>query len=923
MSRIEKEVLYSAFLKADMASNPGLSLVRHATDGPDTIQGDGTDETLSGQGGDDFIDGAGGNDDIFGDDGNDTLLGGSGNDYIEDGSGDDSVNGGPGDDYINNIGGSDTFLGGSGNDTLEIDVSQIPDTGLVAEFNLLTNFGGRQNSTVGQDFIDQIENIRFRGDWDVLLVGNGEDNRLTSGAGNDTLIGNGGRDRLYSGNGNDLLDASGGSVESQGVGDLARPGLGNDTIIGHEALFNAGEGIGVIYYDLSGVGGLTFNIGPNGTGTVTSGTPGLVNDTFTFANYFEGSNDGDVFNGSNEDRYEGYAPLGGADTVHGNGGYDQINYQYERTELGDLGSGIVADIQAGTVIDTQGYTDVISGIEEIRGSVLDDFMTAAGSQDDISFRGEDGNDTLIGGRGDDRLQGQNGDDSIFGGAGRDRLFGGDGNDTLNASGGSTESQGFGDDIRPGLGSNTIQGHAGLFTDGDSADLSYGDLSGTGGLTITNGVNGTGTVVSASPGQVNDTFTYIGYFEGSQDNDVYNGADSDFFESFAPLGGADTINGNGGYDQITYKYESSYFDGIGSGIVVSGGTSGTVTDTQGNTDIYTGIEQIRGSERGDTMSAAGTNESIQFRGGGGNDQLTGGAGDDTLRGGDGNDTLTGGFGDDEIVGGDGDDRLGGGDGNDSMNGGDGNDSLAGSDGNDLVNGGDGNDNIGGGTGNDVISGGNGNDTIGAGQGDDTADGGAGHDIVNGGAGDDSLFGSSGNDTMGASLGNDTVLGGDGNDEIGGGAGRDLIEGGSGDDSIGGGEGNDTVNGGLGDNFLAGGGRNDVISGGDGNDTINGGDGDDTMTGGDGADVFVFNFFKDGDEDVITDYEDGADSFLIRIVDTETGEANIDNGGNGLQGYVNAMNITDTVDGAMMTIDGHTILVENVAASDLTLDDFAFL
>ncbi|WP_412509631.1 calcium-binding protein, partial [Roseovarius sp. SYSU LYC5161] len=124
-------------------------------------------------------------------------------------------------------------------------------------------------------------------------------------------------------------------------------------------------------------------------------------------------------------------------------------------------------------------------------------------------------------------------------------------------------------------------------------------------------------------------------------------------------------------------------------------------------------------------------------------------------------------------------------------------------------------------------------------------------------------------------------------------------------------------------LAGGGRDDVIDGGAGNDSINGGDGDDTMTGGDGEDLFVFNFFKDGDADIITDFEDGTDGFLIRTVDQDTGDPILDNGGNGLQGFLDALNITDTGDGAQMTVDGHIVTIENVAAADLTLDDFQFI
>ncbi|WP_412507543.1 hypothetical protein [Roseovarius sp. SYSU LYC5161] len=41
------------------------------------------------------------------------------------------------------------------------------------------------------------------------------------------------------------------------------------------------------------------------------------------------------------------------------------------------------------------------------------------------------------------------------------------------------------------------------------------------------------------------------------------------------------------------------------------------------------------------------------------------------------------------------------------------------------------------------------------------------------------------------------------------------------------------------------------------------------------------------------------------------------------FLAALNITDTGDGAQMNVDGHLILVENVAAANLTLDDFQFI
>jgi Ca2+-binding RTX toxin-like protein len=297
--------------------------------------------------------------------------------------------------------------------------------------------------------------------------------------------------------------------------------------------------------------------------------------------------------------------------------------------------------------------------------------------------------------------------------------------------------------------------------------------------------------------------------------------------------------------------------------------------------------------------------VELIGGGIADRLTGTDANDTLIGGVGNDTIAGGLG------------------NDSLDGGEGNDRISASDGNDFVLGGPGNDNIGGGLGNDTIDGGDGDDTIGGGFGADSISGGAGNDVVAGGAGDDTLSGGDGNDSMSGSFGNDRIDAGNGADDIGGGAGRDTIDAGAGNDRVGGGEGDDSIFGGAGNDFLAGGGRNDVIDGGIGNDTINGGSGSDQITGGAGADQFVFNAFVDGDADVITDFEDGLDRFLIRRINPDTGEVNITNGNNGLAGFVAAMNITDTAAGAQMSVGGNTILVEGIAAALLTVDDFIFI
>jgi Ca2+-binding RTX toxin-like protein len=680
------------------------------------------------------------------------------------------------------------------------------------------------------------------------------------------------------------------------------------------------------------------------------------------------------------ERSDGFIPEQGDDTFNGAGGEDRV--RYDRNGVDNLS----VDLSAGTATGTwdgNAFTDTLINVEEVRGT-------------------RDGDDVLIGDDNENRLRGYGGDDSIVGGLGRDRLYGGDGNDTLDASLGDETTEGWGDYVRPGLGTDTIIGNEALYDDGDGIDISYSDVSGVGGLTFDVAGDGSGTVVSGNAGQVNDTFTFTHYFTGSMDADVFNGDTSSNSRGWIGLGGADTIIAGAGWDNLLYQDDR--WEGGTAAILVNftGEGAGTVVDGFGDTDVFSGIEQVEGTIYDDVMNGGSGEETLRgeegddtLNGGGGNDDLRGGDGGDNINGGGGNDRLRSGGDDDDVDGGDGtdtavfdvassnvsnvvqknggvefltdegsdffvnveffeftdgtltfsevldlsgqggivgdtiigtssddtltgtanDDVISGGAGSDSLSGGNGDDELAASDGNDVVDGGAGNDLIGGGLGDDTLLGGDGNDIIGSGQGNDDASGDDGNDVVNGGAGHDIISGGNGNDTIGAGFNNDTVEGNAGDDSLGGGTGRDVIDGGSGADAIGAGEGDDTVNGGDGDDFVAGGGRHDVVNGGAGDDRINGGDGDDTMTGGSGADVFIYNFFKEGDADVITDFEDGIDTFRMTGVQGAAGT--------GLSGKVAALNIVDTAGGAQMTYEGHTILLEGGSASDLGVSDFVFV
>lgn len=493
-------------------------------------------------------------------------------------------------------------------------------------------------------------------------------------------------------------------------------------------------------------------------------------------------------------------------------------------------------------------------------------------------------------------------------------------------------------------------------------------------------NNFGVVADVGAGQIyedgfgfSDTINILGgtgrlSLRGTNFGDSITGHDGS--DDFIGEMGNDTFDGGAGEDRVRY-------DRSGVTAVQVDLEAGTATGTWGGeafTDTLLNIEGVRGSRtEGDMIS--GSSADNQLYGMGGNDTLSGRAGNDYIDGGDGTDTTTLNVNSDTIivtendwgiqiesaegfdtftnvenfefldttlslaqvmdmivvvpgetiVGGDTDDVLdgtssgdtvAGGAGNDTINAGGGDDIISASEGDDVVDAGSGNDNVGGGVGNDTINGGSGDDTIGGGRDDDEVDGGDGNDGVYGGPGNDVLFGGSGDDTMGASYGNDLVQGLEGNDSLGGGTGRDTLDGGDDNDSIGGGEGDDSVNGGLGDDFLAGGGRNDVIDGGAGDDRINGGSGDDTITGGAGMDTFIFNDFVDGEMDVILGFENGQDMLRMRGIE-----------GQGLQGRVDALDITNTTfggqSGVMMEYNGHMIFVEGVSANDMGVEDFIFI
>jgi len=499
----------------------------------------------------------------------------------------------------------------------------------------------------------------------------------------------------------------------------------------------------------------------------------------------------------------------------------------------------------------------------------------------------------------------NGNDAIIGSNLADHLFGHAGNDLLQGNGGDDFLQG-------GLGVDNLQGGAGF----DTADYSdsHGQPAAVKGIQINLGA---GTVNDWQGN--NDTVNSIERVIGTQFNDTMIGTVAN--ETFIGLEGNDGFAGNAGIDTVDYSLDQKF--GATVGVTVNL-TTNTGTDSFGATDLYSGIENVTGTNFDDTIT--GSNVINVLRGldgkdtidgvSGGFDVMAGGKGDDTYiysnnaqtvdelqDSGDGVDlvktsvsinmldatrfkgdienvTLTGAAAisviandlNNVITGNDANNFESGQGGNDTMLGAGGNDNMAGDAGNDSMDGGTGNDNMAGGTGSDTMQGGDGDDTMGGGDGNDTLDGGAGQNTLNGGLGNDTYV-------LGAKAdGDDSITDTGGNDTVTSSIDRSLafftgtvenltltggahVGTGNGEANIITGNDLDNVLSGLGgDDTLIGGLGNDTLLGGDGNDNLQGGAGDDTLNGGPGNDTMSGG--------------DGNDTFNFDGGDTIDGGAGID-------------------------------------------------
>jgi len=319
--------------------------------GNDTlIVADGNDIAYGGSG-DDSIDGAGGNDELTGGIGNDTLIGGDGNDSL---FGD---------------GGADILQGGTGDDRYYIDSGDI-----VAE--ALAGTAGGVDSVVhfgGGAYIlgANLENL-YAGTVSIA-TGNGLNNNITLGAGNNRIFGLEGDDSLNGASGNDTLNGgSGNDTLMGGTGaDVLSGGAGNDRYWVESAADRiSGEVRGAAGGFDTITSTVSRTLGTNIENLILDGADAIDGTGNSLSNRISGNDSTNRLSG-----------LGGADELFGEAGNDRLNGGAGNdTLIGGFGNDTLI---GGTGNDEFRYASVIDGYDIIAG--FDGL--AAGGQDHLDLDG--------------------------------------------------------------------------------------------------------------------------------------------------------------------------------------------------------------------------------------------------------------------------------------------------------------------------------------------------------------------------------------------------------------------------------------------------------------------------------------------------------------------------------------------------------
>ncbi|MFJ2685092.1 peroxidase family protein [Pseudomonas sp. NPDC087342] len=256
-----------------LTAGPDANYIRYSGGEHIVLGGTNSADILIASEGDDTVWGDGGNDRIEGGDGNDQLRGGAGDDIISDRGGDDNIQGGDGNDVLHGGNGINLIIGGFGNDFI------------VTGEDASEAIGGQGNDFILGSKANEQDMGNEGDDWIEKGTSDGAPGDNFDPLGNDPVIGH---DVFIGGNENDKFNGEGGDdimVGSLGLGDRYIGGSGYDW-----ATFKGlAQGVSIDFTDRF------FDVPP----VPGSGASALVR--FDIMEGLSGSAHGDFLRGDNED----------------------------------------------------------------------------------------------------------------------------------------------------------------------------------------------------------------------------------------------------------------------------------------------------------------------------------------------------------------------------------------------------------------------------------------------------------------------------------------------------------------------------------------------------------------------------------------------------------------------------------------------
>lgn len=299
------------------------NIIAVGTDGDTTINLSGQNGSCSlyGNGGDDLLTGSSQDDTLSGGIGNDTLSGGTGNDLLVGDKGNDRLDGGIG---------MDTMVGGLGDDVYVID----------NENDVIYEWENGGSDTVECSLSvyhlhDTIETLAIKYAGGASVEGNGLDNIIVSGTGNDVIRGLDGNDTVSYSNATTGIEAD------LSLGTALSTSVGNDILIGIENIR-----------------------GSNFMDILTGDAQNNI--------LWGGMEDDNLSGGEGDDTIDGGSDNAAGDTIDGGDGNDTVSYA-------SATQGVHVDLSNTELQNTWGGgSDTITNIENIVGSKYGDKLQGDG-----------------------------------------------------------------------------------------------------------------------------------------------------------------------------------------------------------------------------------------------------------------------------------------------------------------------------------------------------------------------------------------------------------------------------------------------------------------------------------------------------------------------------------------------------------------